>query len=78
MHCYLHSILNRMPAIVTIRWNKKVAQLCPKVAQKKQLMLFKIAERVTPNTRVTFVRKFVAENFQKSSNLVTLMPMLKR
>ena len=37
-------------------------------------MYYKIA-RKSSNIWATFVRKFVAQNFQKSPNLVTLAPI---
>ena len=37
------------------------------------MMLFKVAQKLT-NTLATFVRKFVAENFNNLSNLVALLP----
>ena len=48
----------------------KVAQVCPKAAQKSSQLTKK-----SSNIWATFVIKFVAKKFQKLPNLVTLLPI---
>ena len=62
---------------VTRCWKEKEAHNFQKVAQNVSVVVFtytlKVAKYVTMYTWATFVIKFVAYNFQKSPNLVTLL-----